>query len=107
MGVVAGLLVGKTVGISAFSWVAVRIGVGTLPDGVRFSQLVGAAMLAGIGFTVSLFVTGLAFEEGPTAGPAKIGILVASVLAACGGSAVLAATGRRGSSPDETASDPG
>lgn len=105
LGVVLGLVVGKTVGISGFSWLAVRFGLGSLPDGVRFPQLVGAAVLAGIGFTVSLFVTGLAFGEGPLAGPAKVGILIASLLAAVGGSLVLALTADRAEpdgAPDAT-----
>jgi len=94
VGVVAGLVIGKTVGISAFSWLALRTGIGTLPDGVRLRQIVGVAILAGIGFTVSLFVTSLAFPEGVLANQAKIGILLASIIAALVGSAVLAATAR-------------
>ena len=96
VGVILGLVVGKTVGISAFSWVAVKLRVGRLPEGVRFSQLVGIATLAGIGFTVSLFVAGLAFLGGPELRDAKVGILIASVLAALAGSAVLALADRRG-----------
>ncbi len=95
LGVVLGLVVGKTVGISLFSWLAVRLGWGVLPEGVRFVQLVGVAALGGIGFTVSLFITALAFEGQPgLADQAKIGILVASIVAAVIGSVVLIATGR-------------
>ncbi len=79
---ILGLVVGKTVGISGFSWLAVRFGLGSLPEGVRFPQLVGAAVLAGIGFTVSLFVSSLAFPTGLALRDAKVGILVASVVAA-------------------------
>lgn len=78
VGVILGLVVGKTVGISLFSWVTVRLGVARLPEGVRFSQLVGVAVLAGIGFTVSLFVSSLAFPTGSALRDAKVGILVAS-----------------------------
>jgi NhaA family Na+:H+ antiporter len=96
VGVVLGLVLGKTVGISVFSWVAVKLGWGVLPEGVRFSQLVGIAALGGIGFTVSLFITALAFEGEPLlADQAKIGILVASVLAAAIGSIALTLTARR------------
>ena len=99
VGVIAGLIVGKTVGISVFSWLTVKLRLAPLPAGVRFSQLVGVAMVAGIGFTVSLFVSGLAFPgrfESLELRDAKVGILVASVVAALLGSAVLMFLGRRG-----------
>ena len=80
-GVILGLVVGKVVGISAAGWVAVRLGIGRLPIGVRWSHLVGTAAVAGIGFTVSLFITELAFEEPLLQEEAKVGILVASALA--------------------------
>jgi NhaA family Na+:H+ antiporter len=97
VGVLAGLVVGKAVGIGLFSWIALRLGWGVLPDGVRFGQLLGVAVLGGIGFTVSLFITALAFEGEPVhADQAKIGILRASVLAAAIGSAVLVRLARRG-----------
>ncbi|QXC60109.1 Na+/H+ antiporter NhaA [Aquihabitans sp. G128] len=93
-GVVVGLVVGKVVGILAFAWLAVRVGAGVLPAGVRWVQLLGVAALGGIGFTVSLFVAGLAFPGSRAlAGDAKVGILVASIVAAVLGAAVLAATG--------------
>jgi NhaA family Na+:H+ antiporter len=96
LGVLVGLVVGKAVGIGLFSWIAVRAGWGVLPEGVRFGQLLGVAVLGGIGFTVSLFITALAFEDDPLlADQAKIGILLASVLAAALGSAVLAGAARR------------
>ena len=96
LGVVLGLVVGKTVGISLFSWVACRLGVASLPSGAGWPQLVGVAALAGIGFTVSLFVAGLAFAPGSrTEEQAKVGILVASVLAAAIGAVVLSVAGRR------------
>ncbi|HWJ97018.1 MAG TPA: Na+/H+ antiporter NhaA, partial [Acidimicrobiales bacterium] len=96
VGVVLGLVLGKTVGISLFSWIAVKLGWGVLPDGVRFGQLVGVAALGGIGFTVSLFITALAFEGEPLlADQAKIGILVASLAAAALGSVILTLAARR------------
>ncbi len=95
VGAILGLIVGKTVGISLFSWITLRLGVAQLPDGVRFSQLAGVAVLAGIGFTVSLFVSSLAFPTGPHLSDAKVGILLASVVAAVIGSVVLAVAARR------------
>ena len=81
IGVILGLVLGKVAGISAASWVAVRMGVGRLPAGVGWSHLVGTAATAGIGFTVSIFVTELAFDDAGLAAEAKVGILAASILA--------------------------
>lgn len=93
--VVVGLVVGKPLGISLFSWVATRTGVGRLPAGVRLGQLMALSALGGIGFTVSLFVADLAFEEAPTTlATAKLAILIASTLAAIIGSCALLATNR-------------
>ena len=68
---------------------AVRFGLADLPEGARWSQLFGAAILGGIGFTMSLFVTGLAFSDPDHITPAKIGILGGSMVAAVVGMAVL------------------
>jgi NhaA family Na+:H+ antiporter len=88
-GVVAGLVVGKPLGIVAASWVAVRLRMAELPQGVAWPHVLGGGALAGIGFTVSLFVAGLAFEaDGPT-DAAKVAILAASAVAAALGAAVL------------------
>jgi NhaA family Na+:H+ antiporter len=92
LGIIAGLVLGKTLGITAFSWLAVRMGWGSLPAGVRWSQMVGLAAVAGIGFTVSLFVADLAFDGTALLADAKVGILIASLLAAAIGSAILVAT---------------
>ena len=89
MGVVVGLVVGKLIGISAFAWAAVRLGLARLPDGVSWRQLQGMAGIAGVGFTVSMFVTGLAYEGPALQDQAKIGVLVASALAAVIGSVLL------------------
>ena len=80
-GVLVGLVVGKTLGITAFAWLAVRLGMAALPDGATWRHVTGTAALAGIGFTVSLFVTGLAYEQADLVDHAKIGILTASALA--------------------------
>ncbi|MBW3574783.1 MAG: Na+/H+ antiporter NhaA [Actinobacteria bacterium] len=93
-GVAVGLVGGKIVGITSFAWLAVRLRLSRLPDGVGWGQLVGIAALAGIGFTVSLFIAGLAFEDPPLVAAAKAGILAGSFLAAAGGTALLASTHR-------------
>jgi NhaA family Na+:H+ antiporter len=81
LGVLAGLLVGKILGITGASGLAISSGIARLPSGVRFSHLTGAAAVAGIGFTVSLFIAELAFDDRALVDEAKIGILVASILA--------------------------
>ncbi len=95
LGVVAGLVVGKTVGVTAFAWAATRTGITRLPEGVRWRHLFGVAALAGIGFTVSLFITGLAFERPELQDAAKVGILAASLLAGLIGSLLLARSRHR------------
>ena len=100
-GVAVALVAGKFIGVTAFSWVAVRLGFARLPDGVRWGHIMGVGAVAGIGFTVSLFITGLAFSDVAIQDDAKIGILAASITAALAGAALLAATSRR-ASPDTT-----
>jgi NhaA family Na+:H+ antiporter len=89
LGIVAGLLIGKPVGIVAFSWLAVRVRLATLSNDITWSHLVGVGILGGIGFTVSLFITGLAFEEAPLRADAKVGILAASLAAGLAGYGLL------------------
>lgn len=95
LGVLFGLVVGKAVGIFSFSLVAIRLGIGKQPVGASWPQLFGVAMLGGIGFTVALFVTELAFEPGAIADQAKVGILAASTIAGVLGYGYLRLTGRR------------
>jgi len=82
LGVVSGLVVGKFAGISLFSWAAVRSGIARLPAGVQWKHLLGAAWLAGIGFTMSLFIAQLAFSAPGMVEQAKLGILLASAISA-------------------------
>jgi NhaA family Na+:H+ antiporter len=89
LGIVVGLTVGKPLGIVAFAWLAVRTGLGSLPAGVTWGQIFGVGCLAGIGFTMSLFVTDLAFGEEPLIASAKLGILTASLAAASVGTVAL------------------
>ena len=80
LGVMAGLVLGKTIGIFVFAWLTVRLGWSRLPAGVSLSHLAGMAMLAGIGFTMAIFIGGLAFVDQPTyLLNAKIGIILASL----------------------------
>jgi NhaA family Na+:H+ antiporter len=88
VGVVLGLVVGKFLGITGAVALATRLRIGRLPEGVTMRQVRGIAALAGIGFTVSIFISGLAFEDA-LADEAKIGVLVASALAALAGSLLL------------------
>jgi NhaA family Na+:H+ antiporter len=104
LAVAFGLLVGKPIGIAQFSLAAVRLGVAALPHGVTPAAVVGAGLLGGIGFTVALFITTLAFGTTPLGAAAKVGLLVASALACVGGLLVLArvlprAAGAEGSAP--------
>lgn len=86
MGVMLGLIVGKFIGIAGASWIALKLGFGRLPADTSFSQIAGVALLAGIGFTMSIFIAELGFA-GQTENllMAKTGILVASVIAGVGG----------------------
>jgi NhaA family Na+:H+ antiporter len=82
-GIVLGLVLGKFIGISGAAWLAVKTGIAQLPSGVKWRQFCGVAWLGGIGFTMSLFISELAFRRDPLfMEEAKIGILFSSVLAA-------------------------
>jgi NhaA family Na+:H+ antiporter len=89
IGVVVGLVAGKVIGITGATWIASRAGLGGLPDDVEWRAFVGMTMVAGIGFTVSLFVTELAFGAGVLADRARIGVLAASAIAGTLGVLVL------------------
>ena len=93
-GVVAGLVIGKPLGIVVTTALGLRFGIGALPEGMQSRQLLGAGALAGIGFTVSLFVAGLAFQ-GSALDEAKLGVLAASVISAGVGTVALLRLTRR------------
>ncbi|GAB2453772.1 Na+/H+ antiporter NhaA [Xylanimonas ulmi] len=95
IGVAVALVVGNAAGIFAFSAIALRTGLGQLPGRVRYSHLLGGATLAGIGFTIALFVTALAFDDPALRDQAKIGILAGSLVAAAAGSVLLRWMGER------------
>ncbi len=83
LGVILGLVLGKFLGISSFAWLAVRLGLAKLPGGVKWRHVMGAAWLGGIGFTMSLFIAQLAFVGNAALfEEARLGIIMASVIAA-------------------------
>jgi NhaA family Na+:H+ antiporter len=92
LGIIAGLVLGKPVGITLFSWLAIKIGVAEMPDRVTWLQLFSAVCLAGIGFTMSLFIANSAFSSATLLSFAKISILMASLLAGVIGAALLSLT---------------
>ena len=103
LGIGAGLIIGKCAGITLATWIVVRLGMTQLPAGMNWGHISGAALLGGIGFTVSLFITGLAFTDVPEVeAEAKIGILVASALAGVGGYLWLRLACRRELPPAQT-----
>ncbi len=101
VGVILGLFIGKPVGILLASWIAVRTGLGVLPRGVGWGALIGAGSLAGIGFTMSLFIANLALPAGDLLTEAKLGFLTASIASGVVGSLILMATRPR-ANPEQT-----
>jgi NhaA family Na+:H+ antiporter len=97
-GIVLGLLVGKPIGIAAGTGIARAARIGQLPDGMTFAHVVGGGLLAGIGFTVALFITDLSIGAGPTGDTAKLAILAASASAAVLGAGYLLLFSRRSDS---------
>ncbi|WEN42734.1 Na(+)/H(+) antiporter NhaA [Thauera sp. GDN1] len=94
--IVIAFTLGKPIGVLSFSWLAVRLGVAIRPPGLSWALLAGGSLLAGIGFTMALFIANLAFDK-TLIDQAKIGILLASVLSAAGGLTLLTwvGSGRR------------
>lgn len=89
LGIMVGLVLGKSVGIGLASWLAVRTGLAALPEGATWRQLIGTAFLAGIGFTMALFIGGLAFAGTPFEREAQLAVLIGALLAAVIGIAIL------------------
>lgn len=94
LGIIAGLVIGKPLGVLLFAWVTVKTKLGNLPDKVTWAHLSGAGMLAGIGFTMSIFITLLAFKDSSAVINSKIAILTASLIAAVGGLVILKSVGK-------------
>jgi NhaA family Na+:H+ antiporter len=89
LGIALGLFLGKPIGVFIFSWAAIQLGLATRPEGTGWTQLLGAAVLAGIGFTMSLFIGMLAFPEPQYAADIRIGVLSGSILSAVLGYMIL------------------
>lgn len=94
LGIIAGLFIGKPLGILFFAWLAIKLRIAELPDGVSFLQIAGAGMLAGVGFTMALFISTLAWPDEALIDIAKTGVLIGSVLSAMGGAIILYMTTR-------------
>ena len=106
LGIAAGLFVGKQIGIFAASWVAIRLGLCHLPHNVSWLALYGVSLLTGIGFTMSLFIGSLAFEEPAYATSIRLGVFVGSILSGLCGFLLLRALGspkRGGGAPKQVA----
>ena len=97
IGVVLGLVVGRSIGILGAAWSATRTGLAVLPDGTTHGHVVGVAVLAGMGFSVSMFVTELAFTDPGLADQARVGVFAASLVA--GRPARPSSDGWRGARP--------
>ncbi len=102
LGVAGGLVIGKPLGILLFSWLAVRTGIGALPTGVTWRHLCGAGCLAGIGFTMSIFMASLAFDATPYLPVAKGGIILASFISGLLGWLILRGAARSSEVPPDT-----
>ncbi|MYE53660.1 MAG: Na+/H+ antiporter NhaA, partial [Chloroflexi bacterium] len=81
LGILLGLVIGKPAGIVFFSWLAVRLGIASIPTDMGWLQIIGASLLGGIGFTMSIFITGLAFSDDLLIAQSKLAILIASLAA--------------------------
>ena len=95
IGIILGLFIGKPLGITLISWLSVKLKISTLPSGVRWSQILGAGILAGIGFTMSIFIALLSFNDPVFQTEAKFSILIASLLAGLVGYIVLKWLGKK------------
>lgn len=96
LGIMIGLFFGKQIGITGAAWLAVRTGIGRLPEGGRWTQIWGGAALAGIGFTMSIFIAALAFPSPEELATAKLAILLGSLASAGAGVALLRMAGDPG-----------
>jgi NhaA family Na+:H+ antiporter len=108
LGIALGLLVGKQLGVFSFAWVTIKAGIAELPSGANLLQVYGTALLCGVGFTMSLFIGSLAFEEGGAGyeNEARLGLMLGSLLSGLIGFVVLkiASRGREASGADSPAS---
>lgn len=90
LGIAAGLFIGKQIGVFGVAWVAIKTGLAIKPESITYRKLYGASLLAGIGFTMSLFIGGLAFEDVEHQNLVRLGVLVGSLMSGILGALVLA-----------------
>lgn len=95
LGIALGLFLGKQLGIVGFAWLAVKTGIASLPDGIAWRQVYGLSLIAGIGFTMSLFIGNLAFTTPEQLAAVKLGVLSGSLISALGGIFLLRSTGKK------------
>ncbi len=95
LGIIAGLVLGKLLGISLLTHLIIRMKITSLPKGVNFGQIYGAALLAGIGFTMSIFISDLAFSNEQSIQIAKVGVFAASIIAAILGMIMLSISAKK------------
>jgi NhaA family Na+:H+ antiporter len=94
LGIIAGLFIGKQLGVFGFSLLAIKLGFAAMPEGATSAKLYGVAILTGIGFTMSLFIGTLAFDDESILIQVRLGVLVASLLSGIAAAFILAASGR-------------
>ncbi len=94
LGVALGLILGKQIGVLGAAWATVRLGFARLPDGIGWAQIYGVSCLAGIGFTMSLFIGGLSFDGPELSADVRLGVLLGSLVSALVGYGVLRAVSR-------------
>ena len=94
LGIALGLFLGKQLGIVGFAWMAVKSGIASLPEGIAWRQVYGLSLIAGIGFTMSLFIGNLAFASPEQVAAMKLGVLSGSLISALGGILILRSAGK-------------
>ena len=102
LGIAVGLFIGKQVGVFVPMWISIKLGIAQMPEGATWRQLYGVSLLCGVGFTMSFFIGGLAFELSDFEAPVRLGVLTGSVLSAVSGFLLL----RFSRSDGEPADDP-
>ena len=107
LGVIAGLVLGKQSGIMLATWLVTRLGLALLPTGLTLRHVYGVSWLAGIGFTMAIFVAGLAFPDADRLSAAKVGIIAASTIAGTVGFVLLRIVSNRRASDPAAADAPG
>jgi Na+:H+ antiporter, NhaA family len=95
LGIALGLVLGKPIGVLLASWCAIKAGAASLPEGAGWSHILGAGMIAGIGFTMSLFIGSLAFPDSASATDVRLGVICGSIVSAIAGYVFLSRLSNR------------